>query len=195
MLWNNSVVMMDLETRSLWSHILGRAMRGPLKGETLKIIPSLMTDWKTWRSAYPESTVVLLTRTTRQYDRSFYRDLSQFVIGIVKSDDAKAWPFDELAKKPIVNDSFAGQPLVIIFDKPSSTVFVLSRKVDGKELTFQSDGESLIDTQTGSAWNPITGYATGGSMKGKQLEPVAAVVSFRRAWMNFHPNTTVWNAP
>ena len=44
MLWNRSLVMLDQETKSLWSHILGQAMRGPLKGTRLEVIPSTMTD-------------------------------------------------------------------------------------------------------------------------------------------------------
>jgi hypothetical protein len=30
-LWNRSLVMMDLETKSLWSHLLGRGMQGKHK--------------------------------------------------------------------------------------------------------------------------------------------------------------------
>ena len=41
MLWNRSLVILDAETKSLWSHILGRAMRGPLEGETLEVLPGL----------------------------------------------------------------------------------------------------------------------------------------------------------
>ena len=44
MLWNRSLVILDAETKSLWSHILGRAMQGPLEGETLEALPGLMTD-------------------------------------------------------------------------------------------------------------------------------------------------------
>ena len=31
-LWNRSLIMMDKETDSLWSHLLGEAMAGPLEG-------------------------------------------------------------------------------------------------------------------------------------------------------------------
>ena len=36
MLWQRSLVMQDKETGSLWSHILGEAMRGSLKGTSLE---------------------------------------------------------------------------------------------------------------------------------------------------------------
>ena len=41
-LWNRSLVMQDTETKSLWSHILGEAMDGELKGVVLKSLPSDM---------------------------------------------------------------------------------------------------------------------------------------------------------
>ena len=40
-LWNHSLVMVDQETGSLWSHLLGRAMSGPMKGTNLKTLPGL----------------------------------------------------------------------------------------------------------------------------------------------------------
>ena len=55
MLWNRSLVMQDKETGSLWSHLLGRAMRGDLQGQRLDRLPGLMTDWKTWRELYPQT--------------------------------------------------------------------------------------------------------------------------------------------
>ncbi len=192
MLWDNSVVMMDLETKSLWSHILGEAMSGPLLGTKLKVIPSLMTDWKTWRTIHPNTTLAFLDRTTREYTRSFYRDLSQFVIAMRNARESKVWAFDRLSKYPIVNDQFAREPLVIVFDQKSSTAFVLSRRVDDRVLTFKLSNEILIDNQTGSQWNAATGKAIQGQLKGKQLRPLVATVSFRQAWMRFHPNTIVW---
>ena len=40
MLWNRSLVMYDVETKSNWSHILGRAMDGEMKGTRLEMLPS-----------------------------------------------------------------------------------------------------------------------------------------------------------
>jgi hypothetical protein len=40
MLWNRSLEMRNVETGSLWSHILGEAMQGDLKGTTLQPLPT-----------------------------------------------------------------------------------------------------------------------------------------------------------
>ncbi len=89
-LWNHSLVMVDQETGSLWSHLLGRAMSGPMKGTNLKTLPGLMTDWKTWRQMHPKTTVVTLSRTSNDYRREFYRQPERFVVGIADGNAARA---------------------------------------------------------------------------------------------------------
>ena len=51
--------MYDHQTRSLWSHITGEAVQGPLKGKRLKSIASMpQIAWKTWQFNYPETRVL-----------------------------------------------------------------------------------------------------------------------------------------
>ena len=57
-LYRNSLIMYDRETGSLWSHFLGAAVVGPLRGTRLTFIPAAFTDWGAWRRAHP-STLVL----------------------------------------------------------------------------------------------------------------------------------------
>ena len=52
-LWRNSLIMMDEETKSLWSHVSGEALSGPLAGRRLESIPSVQTTWKEWVAAHP----------------------------------------------------------------------------------------------------------------------------------------------
>jgi hypothetical protein len=194
MLWNRSLVILDAETKSLWSHILGRAMQGPLEGETLDVLPGLMTDWKFWLKNHPDTTVAYLSRTSKNYRREFYRDPSKFLVGIAEGDTVRAWPFDQLLKQPVVNDRFDDRAMLIAFDKISSTAYLYDRNLGGVELQFTRKNEKLLDTATKSEWNIATGKALSGSMKGKQLKPVPGVVSYRRAWENFHPETKYWSA-
>ena len=57
----HSLVMIDNETQSYWSQLLGQAMRGQLTGSVLKTIPSVMTNWKSCRPRYPESTAAVMS--------------------------------------------------------------------------------------------------------------------------------------
>lgn len=194
MLWQRSLVMMDLETRSLWSHLLGRAMRGSLNGEELEMLPSVMTDWKTWRAEHPDTTVLSLSRTSRDYQRTFYRDPSQFVLGIVEGDAARAFPFDQLVRQPVVNDQFGRTPVLVVYMGGSATAMAYDRRLDGRTLTFTLDTGKLVDSQTGTQWDPASGKAVAGPLVGKQLAQQIGIVSYRRAWRDFHPESSYWKA-
>jgi hypothetical protein len=192
MLWQRSLVMMDLETRSLWSHLLGQAMRGTLKGEKLEMLPSSMTDWKTWRSKHPDTTVLNLSRTAREYQREFYRDPSRFVLGMAKGGAARAWPFDQLVRQPVLNDEFDRTPVLVVFMQDSATALAYDRRLDGRTLTFKFEGSKLLDNQTSTQWEPASGKAVAGPHLGKQLTQQTGLVSYLRAWRDFHPESSYW---
>ncbi|MFW6125455.1 MAG: DUF3179 domain-containing (seleno)protein, partial [Pirellulales bacterium] len=48
----------DEQTGSLWSHVTGRCVAGPLRGTTLRPIPTLVTKWGQWKTLHPESWVL-----------------------------------------------------------------------------------------------------------------------------------------
>lgn len=194
MLWNRSLVMIDQETKSLWAHLLGEAMRGPLKGEQLETIPSIITDWASWRRNHPETTVLNMSRTAREFQTDVFRRPELFVLGMA-GGEAKAWPLDQLKKQPVVNDTFDDVPVLIVFDPNTGTAWSYDRRVDGKTLDFamRKDGV-VIDRQTGSPWHYGQGVATEGPLKGNNLRPALGIISYRRAWETFHPRTNFWSA-
>ncbi len=187
-LWHRSLVMIDAETKSLWSHILGEAMAGPLEGTKLALLPGLMTDFKTWRTRHPDSTVVTLSRTTANYRTEFYRDPGSFVIGVAWGSDARHWPFDELLEKSLINDTFRDQPLVVVFDSKSSTAFLYDRRVGDEKLEFKPAGNVFVDTATGSKWVPATGKCVSGQYQGRTLKLIPGIISYRHTWLAFHPD-------
>jgi hypothetical protein len=194
MLWQRSLVMVDKETDSLWSHLLGECMRGELKSRELEMLPSVMTDWKSWKSQHPDSTVLMMSRTSKNYDRDFYRDPTRFVVGMVSGEKARAWPFDQLLKQAIVNDRFGGESVLITFETESNTPRVFDRRLDGKDLSFQLTNGKLVDDQTGSQWSLSNGKAVSGQLSGSSLRPLIGIPSYRRAWENFHPDSEYWKA-
>jgi hypothetical protein len=46
MLWRNSLIMIDRETGTLWSHVTGAALKGSLAGTSLTKLASVQTAWK-----------------------------------------------------------------------------------------------------------------------------------------------------
>jgi hypothetical protein len=64
-----------------------------------------VTDWQSWYKQHPGSAVALLNRTSMAYTRQFYSRADLFVLGIVSDGKARAWGFDELLKRPVLNEA------------------------------------------------------------------------------------------
>lgn len=186
-LWKGSLLMYDEQTWTRWSHHLGLAKLGPLKDRSLELIPSMITDWKTWSRLHPEGTVAILEVGTRHYTRQLYDEEDNFVFGILGSGEAKSWPFAAMRRQGVINDTWQGGPVLVTFDLASATARLYSRIVSARELTFALDGPTLRDQETGTTWNRLTGKAIAGPLAGKQLSSLPAFVSGRRTWQAFHP--------
>jgi Protein of unknown function (DUF3179) len=59
---NSNLLMYDRQTQSRWPQLLGQAILGPSRGQTLAQLPLEWTSWGRWRSAHPD-TLVLSTHT------------------------------------------------------------------------------------------------------------------------------------
>lgn len=182
--------MMDIETESLWSHILGEAMEGTLKGQLLKPISADMVTWGAWKREYPKTTVLNMSRTNRNFTAKFYGDPKRFVVGFTGNLGMQHCSFSTMLDQPLLNADARGLPLLITFDKDSTSIRIYSRKLADQVLTFEAAGpQTLRDEQTKSLWNRATGTATSGPLEGKRLAPHVGIVSFTRAWMTFHPDS------
>ncbi len=184
--------MQDQETGSLWSHILGRAMSGPLKGTSLDIIPSVMTDWQSWLTSHPETTVTMLSRTAQQFRREIIRNPADFGLGLVHAGTSRFWQFDRLLREPIANDQLADLKLTVFYDSASRSAGAWNRTVAGRVLTFRELAGQVRDAESESRWDIHTGTAVEGPLKGTRLEAVPAIISLSDAWRRFHPESTHW---
>lgn len=189
MLWNRSLVMVDIESRSLWSHILGDCHRGRHAGKRLEQVPAVVTDWASWQKAHPATTCAVLSRTSTEYTHRFQRQKGQFVLGLARDGKAKAWTFDHLETTGVVNDTFRGEPVVVVYHQPSASARAYSAGPSDRALTFRRDGDRMVDRETGSTWNPVSGRSTAGPLTGKRLTPLTAIVSYKVVWKGFHPDT------
>ena len=191
-LWNRSLVMSDVETGSLWSHLLGKAMDGELKGKTLDTVPSVITSWEDWKSIHPETSVMIWPQDKgKQYTTSFFQQKNRntFGIGYVDGETAKCYSCRKLTLNPLVNDTVANNPILILFDQPTGAAWCYDRTVDDKVLVFESKDDQYFDTETHSSWDLRTGVATDGPMKGTQLNPRVVIPTYESAWRMFHPET------
>ena len=63
-LWKNVLIMYDRQTDTLWSHLTGEGLIGPLKGKRLNTYPAAMMRYSEWKQLYPD-TLVLKKNTGR----------------------------------------------------------------------------------------------------------------------------------
>jgi Protein of unknown function (DUF3179) len=204
----NSLLMYDHETHSLWSHLTGSAIQGPLRGSHLIVLPATETRWGAWKTAYPATRVLphdypgqrdeyaryyaggdagILGRK-REDSRLPPKDL---VVGVRVMDLPKAYALDALVNAKVVNDTFEKLPLVLLATSDESAS-AFERTLNGQTLTFEAVGSTIRDHETGSAWDPVTGKATTGPLAGQSLTPVPATTSFWFGWFDFFPGTALY---
>jgi hypothetical protein len=188
-LWNDSMVLYDVETQSRWSQLLGRSMTGVFKDRELRPVPSVVTDWQTWCRLHPDGTVVWLPFTSQEYRRELEKAPGQFVLGVAAAGSARDWGLDRLLKAGAVNDEWNGRPVLAALDRPSLTARLYDRTQGQRVLTFRVDGDRLVDAETGSAWEPLTGRAVAGPLAGQHLVPLPATLASRDAWGKLHPRS------
>ena len=206
----NVLVMYDRQTESYWSQLLGEAVAGPMAGTQLNFVTSWFTTWREWRERHPNTVALDKGGLRSDTYSSYYRDgragivgetvddgrldTKEFVIGVEHEGQAVAYPFEALARQPLVNDTVGGKPVVIVFLRNSQTGMVYERIVDDRTLTFtyDSETETLHDEETGSVWDPWLGNAMRGPLQGEQLRRMDSTRSFWFGWKDWYPDTEVW---
>jgi hypothetical protein len=191
MLWKRSLVMRDLETGSLWSHILGACMEGELQGKTLAIVPAHITTWADWKSAFPDTTVLDMSRTSKAFTDQVFQDPERFVYGVRLRGKVKAWSYRLLLTQAVIQQHVGGEDLLLVTDTVSGRVTSFSSTMDEVALRFLPDLRKgvLVDT-SGSTWHPLSGEGLSGEHKGRLLKPVVGIISFRKAWKAFYPDSS-----
>lgn len=183
--------MVDSETNTYWSHLLGRGMEGPLKDQELTMMASVVCDWNSWKREHPETTVLDMLPTIQSSKNDFYQDPKAYVIGVVSPEQSRAWELHHLMNQTIINDEFNG-PVVAVHDAGGAGTRVFSSVVDNETLSFVMNNGAMQDLQTGSTWNPRTGVAIHGDLAGKKLVHLKAKISLKKAWDVFYPECNYW---
>ncbi len=214
LLVRNSLVMYDRETESLWSHLTGEALAGPLAGRRLQLIASTQASWATWRRGHPHTLLLSLSQSLVGDPYSaYYRSPrlgidhdradrtsdprlgpKEKVIGLRLDGHVKAYSLATLAKDKVVNDVIGDVEVVVVFDGASESGAVFRRNPVGDLLTFRpgSAALGLVDKETGSDWDGLTGRATSGPLNGTVLEQIPITYGFWFAWSDFYPETDLF---
>jgi len=174
LLYNSDVLLYDRETESLWSQLKYQAVAGPLVGESLKMLNTANTTWKSWKEKYP-ITLVLSEETgfKRDYSRNPYPGYedSPALYFSVSDQDARFHP-----KETVIGVEING--------KFKAYAFSELEKLKGKELKDSFQGKDLI-----IKYNPSSKSA---EILDTEANPIPAVTNFWFAWFAFHPDTEVY---
>ena len=216
-LWQRDLVLYDDRTESLWSQILGQAVRGSRTGKRLALRPSTMTTWGEWREAYPETEVLVpppesgtvTGRGRRNYNTNPYSDYEDsqppdfsdgeddervppraLVLGVATDDAARAYPFKTvLDSGGVVNDRVGDLPVVVASTHDSMVAY--DRRVGDDAIQFGRDGDALVGGE--SRWGIVSGRARDGPHEGTDLDRANdRSPMFWFAWRDFFRGTEVY---
>jgi len=192
--------MYDTQSRSWWSQLFGQAVSGPMEGKKLVKLASTMITWKKWKTLHPDTTAYIKRSVPyhlqSDFSGNYIAEMAKqgdgpvqpidLVVGVEGHEEARAYLLRYLAKERVLNDELEGHPIVVFLSEAFDTARILDRSVDGKTLTFSpADGDLLQDAETSSVWDPMTGKAISGPMKGKGLKAFASTYSLWFAWKKY----------
>jgi hypothetical protein len=148
-LYDGLSLMEDEETGSLWNHITGKSVYGPLQGTSLPVYNLLHTNVKRVLEAYPDIDVAISERPvrgrggrmapgsgqTRQLRQGFQativeedtrRPTMEIGLGIWSGSTARYYPMDVLRDAGgAVVDTLAGRTVVVYLERESYTMAAL----------------------------------------------------------------------
>lgn len=120
-----------------------------------------------------------------------------WMLGIVRNGVAKAYPIAILNWHEVVNDDFAGEPIVVTFCPLCGSGVAFQAREQGRLLVFGVSGllynsdVLLYDRQSGSLWSQLMEQAISGAMKGVRLTSVPMTQTTWADWKKRHPGTLV----
>jgi hypothetical protein len=212
---NQNFIMRDAETGSWWQQVTGEAIQGPLKGRRLEGVVHDEVSFGIWRSEAPRGRVLRPVEEAREEyaDWNWEKQMKKVgtvvakgkddplepravVLGVVRSGQARAYPFPRLRAQRLVVDRLGGEPIAVVIgdDKKSVRVFKAAA-ADGRPLTLLRKVGAwplrLVDAETGSEWD-FTGRSVGGPLAGTKLEKVFCLKEYWFDWKTYHPATSVY---
>lgn len=208
-LWRNNLIMEDRETGTWWSQVTGRAIYGKHRGTQLEKIEAVVTSWKDWYAANPDTTLlkkseeVVGSHYQRYFDDPERMGLFRaqwladrmpgrtLVYGATVGAHALAVTDGALDDADFVQAELGGVPIVLSRGRDAGVRAFVAR-VAGDEIIFSRDADSgLVQDAGGSIWDLVSGRCTSGPRSEARLDSLAVTPVFWFAWSGFYPNTQV----
>ena len=190
----------DTRTGSWWRQATGTAVTGPLKGTQLPEVTSAQLTLRQFLALHPDARVMQpdpafaadydaegrfergesrgeLTRT----DRGSWNDKS-WVIGIERGTASKAYDWNELKARRVINDRVGATAIVLALAADGQGFVAFERPTDVQAFTIAGDILSANGRSYDFSGRDVSGAA-------RALKPVPASQEFWHSWLAFHPAT------
>ena len=202
----------DIETRSRWHPFVGKAMKGLLKGSSLKRVPVFYESWENWRVKHPRTLVLNGSDNIRnrqhakhihisnKYINEVFKKVSNFKDKRLPHHDLVFALFESEKKPaaiPLKNIGKLSQfewdhtPYVIFLEN-KHRVGIFKRKIKGIVRDFKLHSSSpfqMIDSEQ-NIWNDM-GEAISGPLKGSKLQPASGYLTEWYEWVSFQPESHI----
>ena len=215
LLYRSNKLMYDRNTDTLWHQMWGTPAFGPLVGSDIELerLPVTLTTWEAWYAEHPDTQVM-------DFDTSFVRDYSvgaayadyfaspdtmfpvwqrsqalpakSWVFTQLIADRPKAYPLSELEEELVVNDTLAGQNLVIILEDGGHGARAYVRG----EHTFAPasiETTTVILDEGDTSWQ-VTESALIGE-NSEELPRLPGHMAYWFGWYSFYPQTLIYGQP
>lgn len=145
--WRNGIMVMKHKDGTLYSCLSGKAFDGPRKGDQLKPVATLTTNWGPWLKQYPDTVAYHMfekyqptelpkqdsadsVSTRGKPDGRLPADAE--VIGVTVGKTAKAYPVSMFAKSGFQShfDELDGQKIAVFWHAETRTGAVFANKLD-----------------------------------------------------------------
>lgn len=211
-LFRSNKLMYDQQTKSLWHHMRGEPVVGPLADSGIRLTPRpvVTTTWQEWVRQHPRTVVLDIdTGHVRDYTPgrpygTYYaspetmfpvfprssRLATKDVVFVLRLDpDRKVYPLGAFDRESVVNDAVGATSVVLVGRSATRTV----RAYERGNLRFRSgaDPDELIEEGTGARWR-IEEEALVPAPGGQRLARLAGHLAFWFGWFAFHPDTPVY---
>jgi Protein of unknown function (DUF3179) len=134
-------------------------------------------------------------------DQATWMVPEELTFGAAINGEVRAYPHRILDNHEMANDTLGGEPVTLADCTLCRTGVLFSRRVGDEVLEFESSGllwnsnKVMVDVNTDSLWNQLTGEAIAGPLVGTVLDRFPITVTTYGDWVAEHPDTTVVDIP
>ncbi len=122
---------------------------------------------------------------------------NELVLGFIHKGVKRVYPLQILVWHEIVNDTIAGDPILITYCPLCGSGIAYHSRIDGKAVEFGTSGKLynsnlvMYDRKTDTYWSQIEGKAIYGELTGRELEELSIDTTSWQEWKEAHPDSEV----